>query len=297
MAEGSTLSLIPAGLQVSAIVVTYRTGPTLFDCLFALIGDADISEVIVVNNGNPAEVVERVRAMRVDAPWLQIVGEGRNLGFAAGVNLGAKEASGDRFLIINPDAVLQPGSVAALESARARGIEPMVVGGAIFGPDGKEQRGARRRRLTLASGAATFLGLSWLHMIHSGFRSINQNTEPQPQAPIRVQAVSGALMYMSRAGFERLGGFDEGYFLHVEDLDLCRRAETEGGSIVYTPYASALHVGATSDAPSKFVETHKARGLARYFRKFARGSGERLAASILSPLIALALSVRATARR
>jgi GT2 family glycosyltransferase len=297
MAEGSTLSLIPAGLQVSAIVVSYRTGPTLFDCLFALVGDPDISEVIVVDNGNPAEVVERICSMRVDAPWLQIVTEGRNLGFAAGVNLGAKAAAGDRFLIINPDAVLQPGAVAALESARARGIEPMVVGGAIFGPDGQEQRGARRRRLTLASGAATFLGLSWLHGLHPGFRNINQNREPPPSAPIQVQAVSGALIYMSRAGFERLGGFDEGYFLHVEDIDLCRRAETEGGSIVYTPYASAVHVGGTSDAPSSLVEAHKARGLARYFRKFARGSGERFAAAVLSPLIGLALSVRAMVRR
>ena len=282
---------------MSAIVVTYRTGPPLFDCLFALVGDPDVSEVLVVDNGNPAEVVERIRAMRVDAPWLHIVGEGQNLGFAAGVNLGAKEAAGDRFLIINPDAVLQPGSVAALESARARGIEPMIVGGAIFGADGVEQRGARRRRLTLASGAATFLGLSWLRVVHPGFRSINQNREPPPETPIRVQAVSGALMYMSRAGFERLGGFDEGYFLHVEDLDMCRRAETEGGSIVYTPYASALHIGGTSDAPSRFVEAHKARGLARYFRKFARGPGEQLAAAVLSPLIGLALSVRASVRR
>jgi GT2 family glycosyltransferase len=297
MAEGSTRGLVPAGLSVSAVVVTYRTGPVLFECLLALADDPDIAEIIVVNNGNPAEAVEAVRSMRVDAPWLNIVGEGKNIGFAAGVNLGAKHATGDRLLILNPDAVLQPGSIAALESARARGNEPMVVGGKIVGEDGAEQRGGRRRRLTLASGAATFLGMSWLKVVHPAFQSINRNTEPEPPGPIPVGAVSGALMYMSNAGFQRLGGFDEAYFLHVEDLDLCRRAEWEGGSVIYTPFASAMHAGGTSDAPAMVVEQHKAAGLKRYFRKFARSRTEKAAAAVLSPLIGLAITVRAWARR
>lgn len=79
-----------------------------------------------------------------------------------------------------------------------------------------------------------------------------------------------SLMLISRDSFERLGGFDEGYFLHVEDLDICRRAEAEGGTVIYTPLASALHHGATSDAPALAVERHKGAGLSRYFRKLPR---------------------------
>jgi GT2 family glycosyltransferase len=109
-------------------------------------------------------------------------------------------------------------------------------------------------------------------------------------------SVSGALMYMSRAGFDRLGGFDDGYFLHVEDLDLCRRAEAEGGSVIYTPLASALHHGATSDAPSVVIERHKAAGLARYFSKFARTPAERVLAALLGPAITVVLLVRAKLR-
>ena len=108
-----------------------------------------------------------------------------------------------------------------------------------------------------------------------------------------MDAVSGALMYMSASSFRRLGGFDEGYFLHVEDLDLCRRAEADGGSVIYTPHASALHFGATSDAPSLFVEKHKGAGFSRYFLKYAETHSEKVVARLLGPAIAILLVTRA----
>jgi GT2 family glycosyltransferase len=108
-----------------------------------------------------------------------------------------------------------------------------------------------------------------------------------------MDAVSGALMYFSVSSFQRLGGFDEGYFMHVEDLDLCRRAEADGGSVIYTPRASALHYGATSDAPSLEVEKHKGAGLNRYFLKYAETPGAKLGARALGPVIAFLLAMRA----
>lgn len=285
------------GAGVSAIVVSYRTGPVLLDCLGALEQAADIREIVLVDNGNDDDMRRRIGEAQAKSRKLRVVGEGENRGFGAGVNLGVRNAAGDRLLIINPDAVLQPGSVLALEAARAGAGEPLVVGGRIFGADGREQRGGRRRRLTLASAAATYLPLGWLKPLHKGFVGINLNEERPPDGPIPVGAVSGALMYLSRPGFERLGGFDEGYFLHVEDLDLCRRAEAEGGSVIYTPFASALHHGATSDVPAVTVERHKAAGLGRYFRKFARTPGEKALAGLLAPVFGAVLVLRAWMRR
>jgi N-acetylglucosaminyl-diphospho-decaprenol L-rhamnosyltransferase len=282
---------------VSAIVVSYRTGDVLFDCLAALVADPDVAEIVLVDNGNPKEMLWKVDERFGESGKVKVTGGGENRGFAAGVNLGAAKATGARFLVINPDAILQPGSIAALEAARAGQTEPIVVGGKIHGEDGVEQRGARRRRLSLRSAAVTFLGMGWLRAFNPGFVNINRNTEPEPAGPVRMDAVSGALMYLSRSGFDRLSGFDEGYFLHVEDLDLCRRAEADGGSVVYTPLARALHHGATSDAPAIAVERHKAAGLGRYFRKFAETPAERTAATLLSPAITLALLARAWARR
>lgn len=279
--------------KVSAIVVSFNTGECLFDSIAALANDPAVGEVIVVNNGNPIETLERLDDAYGKSSDVKIIGDGQNRGFAAGVNLGAASATGDRLLVINPDAVLQPGSINAFEFAMAGAAEPAIVGGKIFGADGVEQRGGRRRRLTMRSAAATFLGLSWLRAVNPAFVSINRNTEPEPAGPVPMDAVSGALMYTSASSFRRLGGFDEGYFLHVEDLDLCRRAEADGGSVIYTPHASALHFGSTSDAPSLFVEKHKGAGFNRYFRKYAETPGEKLVAAVLGPTIATLLVMRA----
>lgn len=283
--------------RVSAIVVSYHTGETLLECLQALAEDAAIDEIVLVNNGNPVAMIERVEEMFVGSSKLKLTGGGVNRGFAAGVNLGAREATGDRLLIINPDAILQPGSISALELAMSGAAEPAIAGGKIFGLDGREQRGGRRRRLTMRSAIATFLPFGWLRAINPGFVSINRNEEPEPSGPSSMDAVSGAFMYVSRTGFQRLGGFDEGYFMHVEDVDLCRRAEADGGSVVYTPHAAALHHGATSDAPSIFVERHKAAGLSRYFLKFAETPLQKAAAGVLGPLIGLILVTRARLRK
>lgn len=282
------LARAPAGLSVSAIVVSYRTGPVLFDCLHALLADPDVSEIVVVDNGNPADVVARLEAL---GEQVKVVGAGINRGFAAGVNLGARNAKGDRLLLINPDAVLRRGSIAALEAAR--GAEPTIVGGRIFGADGIEQRGCRRRTLTMMSAAGTFLGVSRAPVLKAWFPDINLNKEAAPAGPVAMGAVSGALMYLTREGFDFLSGFDEGYFLHVEDLDICRRAEMEGGSVIYAPGAGAYHVGATSDVASLVVERHKAEGLEHYFAKFASSPVERLISGMLAPVMTTALLARA----
>ncbi len=96
-----------------------------------------------------------------------------------------------------------------------------------------------------------------------------------------VDAVSGALMLMPRGLFARIGGFDEGYRLHAEDLDLCRRARAAGATVAVANDVAVLHVrGVSSRSRPVFVEWHKHRGLWRYFGKFEaarRGPATRLA--------------------
>lgn len=297
MTPGWDWSRVKARLEgrarVSAIVVSYRTGPVLFDCLNVLLADPDIYEIVLVDNGNPPDVLASLADLAARAgSRLVVVGDGLNRGFGAGVNLGATEASGDRLLILNPDALLRRGSVAMLEQAVQGRPEPAIAGGRILGADGVEQRGARRRRLTLASALRSFTGVRALEALGPAFADFNMDREPAPGGPVAVGAVSGALMYLSRAAFETLGGFDEGYFLHVEDIDICRRAELSGGSVIHTPFASAYHVGQTSDAPSEIVERHKAAGFRRYFSKFARSPAEKAAAAVAGPLLTLAILAR-----
>lgn len=264
--------------QAAALVVTFHTGPRLMECLYALKADPAISEIVIADNGNPPDTqawlerfldgaVGRAKLIRLDNP-----------GFGAAVNRAAEAVEAELLLVINPDCVIRRGSVQQLADALAGVPVPAIVGGRIFGIDGREQRGARRNTLTLP----VALGLSrW-----------TLETEPAPAGPVAVGAISGAFFMMRRAEFERLGGFDEGYFLHVEDVDLCRRAIEAGWAVVYQPLAGALHYTSTSDVSSRTLQSHKARSMARYFRKFANGPLERLFVELAVPFIRLALALR-----
>ena len=270
-------------LPVTALVVSYHTGPRLHECLYALLSDPQVTAIIVVDNGNPAKETEWLRHLAAEREKVRLLEPGENLGFAAGNNLAAREAEEGGLLLINPDAVLKRGSVGQMLAAGQDLPRPWIVGGKLFGLDGHEARGARRRTLTLPRALAAGLGLNLWTL----------EATPPPAGPVRMDAVSGALMLTDMASYGQLGGFDEAYFLHVEDVDLCRRAWNAGGAVVYCPGAGALHYVSTSDAPSKTVAAHKADSLNLYFRKFASGPFERAMARLAAPLIRLTSQLQA----
>ena len=265
--------------SVSAITVTYRTGPRLRECLYALKADPEIDEIIIVDNGNPEPETSFIKSFVEDTPQAHHVETGRNLGFGAACNKGAALATGEYLLFINPDAVIRWRSVSAMIEAAKDQPAPVLVGGKIFGLDGKEQRGGRRNTLTMLR---AYRLSKW-----------TLESEPEPKAPIRVGGISGGFFLSPRANFLVLGGFDEDYFLHVEDVDLCRRVVDAGGSVIYQPKAAALHYGQTADAPSLFVESHKAAGLKRYFVKHAKGPFSRFNAHVFGSLLAQFIVTRA----
>lgn len=271
------------GQPVTAIVVTYHTGPHLRDCLYALDSDPDVSAITVVDNGNKAEDQVWLKDFAAARAGVRILFPERNLGFGTAANLGAAGVKQGHLLIINPDAVIKRGSAATMQAAAEGLAEPWIVGGKIFDSYGRESRGGRRRKLTMFRAVTSFAGLNTWTL----------EKQPAPSAPVEVGAVSGALMMMSKTGFDQLGGFDEAYFLHVEDIDLCRRAWEAGGKVIYCPDAGALHYGATSDAPARTVAAHKGDSLAYYFRKFARNPFERLMASVFSAALKRIIVARA----
>ena len=263
---------------VTALVVSYHTGPRLVECLYALKGDPDVTAIVITDNGNPPGTEAWLDAFVAATPKAQIL-RLPNPGFGAGVNAAARLAASDQLLVINPDCVIKRGALRRMIAALDSAPSPAIAGGRIFDLQGREERGARRETLTLARA----LGL--------GRWTLEQ--EPPPPGPVRVGAISGAFFLIRTKDFQSLGGFDEGYFIHVEDVDLCRRALKAGGAVIYVPGAGALHYGSTSDVPSAFVTGHKAKSLARYFRKFARGPVERLIVEAAVPFIGLALKLRA----
>ncbi len=258
-------------MPVCAVIVSYRTGPALAACLESLARAQALDEVVLVDNGNPPSEAEALDAFAASHGHARVVRGQGNVGFAAGCNLGARTGGGDVLAFINPDVALSADAIPRLAAALRPALAPAIIGGDLRDSAGRPDRGGRRDRLTLWRAVVSSSGLSKLDRLAPIFRDFNRHADPLPAAPARVGAVSGALLMMRRADFEALGGFDEGYFLHVEDIDLCRRAEQTGGDVLFVPGPHGVHRRSSSETPARVVARHKAESMARYLRKFARG--------------------------
>ena len=252
---------------VSAVVVSYHTGEILFGALDALLGQPDLARVVLVDNGNPEHVKAQLKERAASESRLTLLQDHGNIGFASGCNIGAANTDTEFVLFLNPDCVLAPGAVAALRDEAAALPALSLVTPRLVNPDGSDQRGARREVLTPWRALVETLRLDRLAPDHPYFVRFNQHESALPSDTAPIKVGSGACMLMRRSTFDALGGFDERYFLHVEDIDLCVRLLRAGGSPYFCPHIRAVHHQGSSHVPPVVVEWHKSRSFRLYFRK------------------------------
>jgi hypothetical protein len=154
----------------------------------------------------------------------------------------------------------------------------------VLNADRTEQRGARRGDITPFSALMSLSHLAKRVPAWSRYE-VHWEKDAAPEGVAAIPTISGACFCMRREDFDAVGGFDEGYFLHVEDVDLCWRVRKAGGLVLFQPEAEVIHLGHTSRASPIRVEFHKGVGLARYFRKRAATIGQTVLAWLLSPII------------
>jgi len=277
--------------EVSVIMVVFRTGPALFNAIPHVLAEPLVDEFIVVDNGSSPEDELKLRRIAEREPRFRLVQGHGNIGFARGCNLAARTAKGRHLIVLNPDAYLQPGCVSLLIAAAQDFPRPCVVGARVLNEDGSEQRGGRRGEVTPVTTLLSFTHLSRSLPFLRRYE-IHLEEEAPPDHPVPVPTISGACFYMSRDDFNVLGGFDERYFLHVEDIDLCWRARRLGGTVVFAPAARVVHLGSTSLKHPVVVEYHKGSGLTRYFCKRAGSPAQLILAVTLAPLIMIASVLR-----
>ncbi|WP_019961062.1 glycosyltransferase [Woodsholea maritima] len=285
--------------SISVVMVSWHTGPVLFRAIDACRVAEDVDEIILVDHENPDITRAKLDQLAREGV-IQLVRTDKNLGFAKGCNIGAKAASRDVLLFLNPDTVIAPDaprrmalSLLNAETAASPGT-PILIGGRILHMNGQEQRGGRRGELTPWSATVGFFGLHRLAFIHPIFKDIHKEFEPLPSGPADIPVVSGAVMMMSKGGYRAVQGFDERYFLHVEDIDICRRVREAGGRVIFEPRALVPHHGSTSDVGRYVVEHHKAKGLVKYFWRFYPALWQRALTLLAAPGIYTAMMVRLT---
>ena len=272
---------------IAVVVVAYDSEETLDECLSRLRAAQDVEEIRVVDNASRDASIDLVQRHALADPRLRFIANPDNPGFAVACNQGAAASTAPWLAFVNPDCFIEADTLARLRGA-ALTLGDALVGGVLRGEDGALDAAARRRDPDFAA------------MLRSrGARELS--IQRDPARPLQqVDAISGALMLLPRALFARIGGFDEGYRLHAEDLDLCRRARQSGGVVAIANEVEVLHVrGVSSRARPLFVEWHKHRGLWRYFRRFeATRRGRLIRAAVFAmiwgrfPLAALRAALR-----
>jgi len=242
--------------EVAAVVVNYKTAALTVACVASLRADG-VDEVVVVDSGSGDDTGERLAASDAAAVFVPLA---HNPGYGAAANAGVRRTSAPTVLIANADLVVRPGTVAALASALAADPCLAVVGPRIDRPDGTRYPSARAFPSLLDALGHGFAGLLTTDNPWS-----RRYLRSDQEAPGPSDWVSGACFAARREALDSVGGFDEGYFMFMEDVDLCWRLRRAGWDVAYEPAGVVTHVEGASRAyaPYRMILAHH-RSLLRY---------------------------------
>jgi GT2 family glycosyltransferase len=259
---------IESGLT-SVVIVVANSGPLVGQCVARALASSAPVEVMLVDNASVDGEAEAAMARHRDDPRLRVLRNPFNRGFGPACNQGAAQASGDALLFLNPDCLIEIDTVAQLRDLAGRHPRAGIIGVHVLQADGQPERAIRRRDPSLRRALMSLSGLARFETRWPSFAGVELPPAPSLRNPEPVEAVSGACLFLPRAAFDAIDGFDEGYFLHCEDLDLCRRTRDGGRDVLFAPSIPARHEqGSSSHRRPLFVARHKHRGMWRYFRKF-----------------------------
>jgi Predicted glycosyltransferases len=245
---------------LSVIVVSADSGQGLRDCVRQVLACSTPLELLLIDNASADGVPQALARAHEHEPRFRLIQNRRNLGFGPAVNRAAAQATGSILLVLNPDCLLDQASLDCLLAVFATERQAGLLGAVVCDAQGVPDPASYRRDPLLGRALASLFGVRGERVEMDG---------AMPDHLVEAEAVSGALMLLPRHLFERLSGFDEGYFLHCEDLDLCRRVRDAGWRVLLAGDVRVLHgKGGSSRHRPVFVSRHKHRGMWRWFRKF-----------------------------
>lgn len=235
----------------TVVIVNYKSGRYLDACLGSLekaFGSVPGFEAVIVNaDGDPSARKHSARS------FIRVIDSPVNGGFGFGSNLGARMSGQDILFFLNPDTdnlAIDPGAIAE----RFRNEPDLgALSVRLVGSDGYEQPWSFGPDATLLGIIGNNLGL-----VSEGMRSDGT-----------VDWASGTALFVRRTLFERIGGFDEGFFMYFEDADLCRRIRQSGSKVILAPeYSVTHHGGGSYEACSREQKHHYYASQDRYFKKY-----------------------------
>ena len=250
--------------SLDVVIVAFRSRELLRECLDSLRAHPPSGpmKVIVVDNASGDGTSEMVSA---GYPEVELVGSSTNLGFAAATNLGATRGEATYVLALNPDTAVTEGALDTVMASMEAHPEVAVAGPRLIRPDGSLDHASKRSFPTPLSALGHFTGVGRRAGATgklAAYRAPDVDSGP-------VDAVNGAFMLIRRSAFEQVGGFDEGYWMYMEDLDLSYSLAQAGWGTWYEPGATVMHVKGGTTGGERSVRLNYAfhRGMYRFYRK------------------------------
>jgi GT2 family glycosyltransferase len=248
--------------EVSVVVVSYETRDDLRACLDSLAAHGGPAvETIVVDNASTDGSADMVAS---DFPAVRLVRSARNEGFGAACNRGAAVAGAPCLLFLNSDALVTPGAVAALARVLDQQPDVAIVGPRTLNEDGTAQ---------VSFGPALTPLAEWRQrrLVRAVARRDPDALRIAHERALRAQSpdwVSGACLMIRRRAFDAVSGFDEGFFLYEEDVDLCARVRALGGGVRFEPGATVVHrLGRSMARLPERARAEYDRSHLRYYQK------------------------------
>jgi len=254
-------------MELSSVIVHYRSREALRQCLASLESETTglAREVVVVDNDRDHHALDLLAR---EFPKVRGILNQENVGYARAVNQGIAATTGEFVLVMNPDCLPQPGSVAALVGYLRAHPRAGVAGPMILDRDGSLQYSARSfpDHLTFL-----FNRYSLLTRLFPGNRFTRRYllSDWDHTTMREVDWLSGACLLVRRTAIDQVGPMDEAYFMFNEDVDWCRRMKLAGWAVAYVPDARVVHdIGASKKRVSTRVIVQRHLGMIHYFHKF-----------------------------
>jgi N-acetylglucosaminyl-diphospho-decaprenol L-rhamnosyltransferase len=246
------------------VIVSYRSRELLRRCLDSLRAHPPAlpMHVVVVDNASGDGTAEMVAG---GYPEVDLVAAPANLGFAAATNLGARRGRAGYLLALNPDTAVTGGALDTVIDALEAEPRAAVAGPRLVTEDGSLDHAAKRSFPTPLSALGHFTGIG--RRLGARGRLAAYRAPEVESGP--VDAVNGAFMLIRRTAFDQAGGFDEGYWMYMEDLDFSYRIAQAGWLSLYVPEATVRHVKGGTTGGERSVRLNWAfhRGMGRFYRK------------------------------
>lgn len=257
--------------HLSVVIVSWNTVALLAECLNSVYAETQMLsptaiETIVVDNGSTDGSPRMVQAQ---FPWVTLLVNRANLGFAQANNLAINQAQGEFVLLLNSDTRLLPGALQALLAFMAAHPPAGACGARLLNADGSLQPSCQ----PMLTPEREFWRLSFLDMLlpRATYRMASWSLDQ----PRQVEIIKGACLLLRRAALDEIGRLDEAYFMYTEEVDLCYRLAQAGWELWWVPQAQVIHYGGASSrqaAEAMYLQLYRSK--VQFYRKFG---GERRA--------------------